>query len=482
MTGGLTPTEKFLTRLSQRSFLRLWSHPNVFRDQGNRGGGDGKEVVDLLAVFGRHVVLFSDKDCDYPIGPDPQVQWRRWYNRAITRSVNQLVGAQRWIENFPTRVFLDRSCTQRFPLDLAPADRRFHRIVVAHDRTGRRAAAIGGSGSLLIKPSVVGSAERFAVGVVGESMPFCHVWDERVVPLIMDHLDTAEDLVTYLERREEFFLSGKLGIAAGEEELLAWYLSRVDADYRHYFSVPEGVDKVVVGEGHWAAFVGSDTYRRYKEANQRSYLIDEIVDKFTDHAVAGTLYRDNGLHTLEELELGFRALASQGRVERRVLANALYGAVVEAGKIPLFFRVLQPSASRDAFYVFLVCRRLDSESYKDYRHRRGEILLAYVEWQAGKLIPVGSQVVGLAVDSEAHLGAEVSEDLMYVPRLEVSAKRMAAVTKVAKELGWGEKLRERSYSTEEYPSPMAIPRKGPGRNKPCPCGSGAKFKKCCGRI
>ena len=30
-----------------------------------------------------------------------------------------------------------------------------------------------------------------------------------------------------------------------------------------------------------------------------------------------------------------------------------------------------------------------------------------------------------------------------------------------------------------YP-PMAVSKKGPGRNDPCPCGSGKKYKKCCG--
>ncbi|THF66470.1 UPF0149 family protein [Pseudothauera nasutitermitis] len=29
-------------------------------------------------------------------------------------------------------------------------------------------------------------------------------------------------------------------------------------------------------------------------------------------------------------------------------------------------------------------------------------------------------------------------------------------------------------------APAAVPRAGPGRNEPCPCGSGKKYKKCCG--
>ncbi|MBI4585332.1 MAG: SEC-C domain-containing protein [Planctomycetes bacterium] len=31
------------------------------------------------------------------------------------------------------------------------------------------------------------------------------------------------------------------------------------------------------------------------------------------------------------------------------------------------------------------------------------------------------------------------------------------------------------------PSPQLPPRQKIGRNDPCPCGSGKKYKKCCGR-
>ena len=31
------------------------------------------------------------------------------------------------------------------------------------------------------------------------------------------------------------------------------------------------------------------------------------------------------------------------------------------------------------------------------------------------------------------------------------------------------------------PVGSVLVRRGPGRNDPCPCGSGKKFKKCCGK-
>ena len=44
--------------------------------------------------------------------------------------------------------------------------------------------------------------------------------------------------------------------------------------------------------------------------------------------------------------------------------------------------------------------------------------------------------------------------------------------------GYDEKLR-RYFSAQREPTPAINPFKGVGRNDPCPCGSGKKFKKCC---
>ena len=35
---------------------------------------------------------------------------------------------------------------------------------------------------------------------------------------------------------------------------------------------------------------------------------------------------------------------------------------------------------------------------------------------------------------------------------------------------------------EQAPRPLAVPQRKVGRNEPCPCGSGKKYKKCCGMI
>ena len=130
----------------------------VFRDQGRVDGkGDGKEVCDLLAVFDNHVMIFSDKDCHFQDNKDLRIAWARWYKKAVLASAAQIWGAERWIRDAPTKLFLDRKCTVPFPINLPKPDEAiFHRIVVAHDGSRACKKALGGSGSLMLSNVLLG--------------------------------------------------------------------------------------------------------------------------------------------------------------------------------------------------------------------------------------------------------------------------------------------------------------------------------------
>src|SRR5208337_3104026 len=59
--------------------------------------------------------------------------------------------------------------------------------------------------------------------------------------------------------------------------------------------------------------------------------------------------------------------------------------------------------------------------------------------------------------------------------------RLSTTMNLAAE-GLPPKLASQMKSRHEEPLSQATPRKAKvGRNDPCPCGSGKKFKKCCGR-
>jgi hypothetical protein len=59
---GVTHRERYLAKLAEKSFLKLWSYPSLYRDEGLSKNGVDQEFSDLTVVFGNIVVLFSDKD------------------------------------------------------------------------------------------------------------------------------------------------------------------------------------------------------------------------------------------------------------------------------------------------------------------------------------------------------------------------------------------------------------------------------------
>ena len=152
--GGITPSEQYLSLLSHQSFLSLWSFSNIFNDKGIVDGkGVGKEICDLLVVFGNDIIIFSDKSCEYKDTGRLAVDWNRWYRKAIVKSVDQLVGAERWIKNYSDRIFLDPNCKEPFPIDLPPPEEmRIHRVAIALGaKKDCRKFYKGGSGSLRIE-------------------------------------------------------------------------------------------------------------------------------------------------------------------------------------------------------------------------------------------------------------------------------------------------------------------------------------------
>ncbi len=102
---GLTASEKHLVQLSEKTFLGLWSYPNVYTDEGYTKNKQGKELCDLLIVFGKKIIIFSDKGGkEFKEGVDVKVAWGRWLRETISSS-KQLYGAESWLKNFHTKPY-----------------------------------------------------------------------------------------------------------------------------------------------------------------------------------------------------------------------------------------------------------------------------------------------------------------------------------------------------------------------------------------
>ena len=186
----------------------------MFRDQGRTSRiGDGKEVCDLLVVFQEHIIIFSDKDCEFPDTGNLKLDWNRWFKRAIHNSAKQIWGAERWIKQYPERLFLDAACTQPFPIEIPDlAKAKFHRIIVAHGAAKRCKQVLSGSGSLMIAPSIIGNmhylevnnddqsnsseGQPFVVGQIDPSKGYIHIFDDAVIDILMSTLDTITDFIT----------------------------------------------------------------------------------------------------------------------------------------------------------------------------------------------------------------------------------------------------------------------------------------------
>ena len=256
---GITPGEKYLKRLCDHTFLSLWSYPGVFRDQSASRTGHGKEVCDLLVVFEEHVIIFSDKDCEFPSTSNLDNDWRRWFRRAVLKATQQIWGAERWIQAHPDRLFLDGSCTIPFPIALPDPSRiKFHRVVVAHGVAERCRSELGGSGSLMIVPGIIGDAHYtglggdvtpFAVGQISPGRGYVHVLDDTSLEAVLGTLDTVTDFVSYLSKKEAFVGSGQMISAAGEDDLLAFYLGKLNEHGEHDFVLPSGTKGVVKARG-----------------------------------------------------------------------------------------------------------------------------------------------------------------------------------------------------------------------------------------
>jgi SEC-C motif len=499
--GGITPSERYLNLLSRRTFLRLWSYSGLYRDQGTKArGGEGAELCDLLVVFGHHVLIFADKDCEFPAGDDLDVAWARWFKRAILRNAGQVWGAERWLRQHPDRVFLDRACTKRFPLPLPqPSEARFHRIVVAHDASGRRRAAAPRAGSLMMDLQLVGDdhlrpvsegGHHFAVGHIQPGRAFVHVLDDFALDACMQTLDTLTDFVAYLTAKEALIESGRIVGSFGEEELLGHYLMNVDETESHVFKLPDA-ENLVLGGGHWDGLQGHPGYLRKLEADRISYAWDRVIDRIAGHAIDGTLLFTT-VATTPAHEHTLRIMASEPRLRRRLLACALDAVIQDSHATRARIKVVFPSRPGDPYYALIAGGPppwvKDDATMATYQERRREYLADYC-WCVGAKFDDAPAVIGLATEGIHSEGR--SWTFVHMVPSEMPPEDKQEARRLAEERGWLKNLLVGRASEYEYPeegvsemaaASQALPKaRGANRNAPCPCGSGKKLKKCHGR-
>jgi hypothetical protein len=420
--SGTTPTENQLLNLARDSFLSLWSFPNVYTDEGRRGGNsDGKELCDLMVVFGDDVLLFSDKNCAFPLIDNLNLAWNRWYRRAVEKSAKQLSGAESWITRFPARVFLDAKCSENLPVQLPPADRRrVHMIAVAH---GASEAAIkhwhsmapGSTGTPIIDTSLVGRQHEdkpFVVGWPLENKRFVHVFDGDTISLILRKLDTLSDFVDYLNKKQDLFeKSGCEFLIMGEEELLAAYLTNIDPktnEHRFQSFPPDHL--VYLGEGYWSKLEVNAGYRSRAEANKISYLWDDLIEYQASHMIHGSSELTTVAATKGSEEDVLRVMASENRLKRRALGESVHSLRLKSNEKLRATRCIADSRGQRV-YAMLALPYLPEQPHDEYRDYRQYLLHVYCEGAALQF-PEAQEILGIAFE---HYDSNIaSVDFLYI--------------------------------------------------------------------
>lgn len=390
MTTGLTPSERFVAKVSERSFLKLWTHPNPI-------GKKGKELCDCLIVCGPHVVIISVKENEYKDTGDP-TGWERWERVAIEKSASQIWGAERWLNSVDEVVRRDG---RRVTLP-RKNERRYHRISVS----------LGGKGNVPLKWGDLGNG-------------FVHVCDEYSVGVVFGLLDTITDFVSYLDASEELVRRGtQLFFAGGGiEDLVALYFTNGCS-----FAVEsEGgtqPDLLVLGGDIFEGFSESDQFKAIQESFRDSYIWDRLIDHYADDLLTGGMF-DMHSKDVTDNEMALVTMALQPRGHRAVLAESFMEFLTKPS-LKIASRVVQ--GHENTAFVFLIGKSSDRDS------RAKELFLRCMVIR-GRL-PGVTTVVGIATDRPGTSEIGYSSDIVYVHLPTWTPEDEERVAGIQKELGY----------------------------------------------
>lgn len=390
MSTGLTQSEKFVSWLCQRAFLKLWTHPNPI-------GKKGKELCDCLIVCGPHIVIISVKEIEYRNTGD-KVGWARWHKAAIDKSAQQIWGAERWLRM--TERFLRSDGRE---ISLAPEhERKYHRISVS----------LGGRGEVPLKWGDLGNG-------------FVHVLDEHSLTEAFRELDTITDFVTYLSAVEVLIERGVRPVFAGggTEDLLALYVQN-GANFGILREDGIAPDTVIITEGIWKALAESPEYAARNKDLESSYAWDRLIDHYAEDLLTDGMF-DMYSKQVTRNELALIAMALQPRGHRANLADSLLAFLGPKGTKIASRAIVGANATG---FVFL------GGDSSDREFRVSELALRCLVVRGR--CPNVTTVVGIATDRPKAGKTGHSSDIVYIHRSIWTDDDDANVDGIQRDLGY----------------------------------------------
>ena len=472
---GVTPTERLLADLCEKSFLKLWSYPNPIKD-------DKKELCDLLAVFENHVFIFFDRESRALTkeNKDPLIQWKRWKKEAIDAQTKTAHGAERYIRS-GRRIFLDTESAVPFPMDFDPQKVVVHKIIIAH---GAKEAC-----EIFSDDNVYGSLGMFYVnGTPDLPFPFMvhmdkenpvHVFDSHNLSIIFSELDTFYDFTSYLDAKVEAIKTYDMLSYCGEEDLLAHYFLNFDEKRnKHFIGTSEkDINAVYIGEGEWKDFIELEIYKSKKAADKVSYHWDKLLQITCQNTLDGTIGGSSPLRGRSAIH----EMAKEPRFHRRELSARMLQSIRNFPETP--HRIMRnlsfmPSFYEDKGYVFLQLKVEGITDYEnEYRPQR-QALLEVACGAAKNKFDHLKTVIGIAIDAPKYAETN-SEDFILMDCTNWSDEEKEHYEKANEGLGFFKTGVVEKRTVQEFPvveTPKDVRQVKVGRNAPCPCGLGKKYK------
>ncbi len=374
----MTPSEKYVSELCEKSFLPFWSFPNPL-------GKKGKELCDVLVICDDIIILISVKDISVSNHEDESVNYERWVKNAITNSVKQLYGAERFLKKASAVFLKDRKTI----INLPPSDsRKIYRIAIAF-----------------------GSKDNFPLPTGEFGNGFVSVFDEQSTFVILNELDTITDFVNYLEAKEKF-VSNKRILIPREIDFLSIYLQTG-------FDFGLGVSPNVIAsaEGLWEGYVNSEEYRQWRKNKYPSYLWDYFIQKIFEYHID----QDTTSEKRSQFEEALRYMNLESRINRIELSTLFENTA--GGKLNA--RMLQPLEGANHCYVFVPL------SKKNWEEKEKELQLRCIV--ARMLNSKTQNVIGISRGSN---GREEVFDICFISISEIDENFVQFAEEIQKKLGY----------------------------------------------
>ncbi len=420
--------EEIINQLACKSFLTEWCYLNP-------KGENGKEICDLLVVFDDTMLIIQIKDIKFTGNDD------RYIRNAFEHPIKQLFGAERNLFTISKNLELINPNGHKYTFNKGEIT-KIYRLVFS-----------------------VGDGEVPYNFIEMQKSKIIHTFDKSIEK-ILNELDTISDFCKYLKDKENLCFSKTM------LEIVQFREVDMVGDYMYHnksFSHLDSLDMVIYDKGIWEKTTEDSVYQSKKNADKVSYFWDHLID--CTNSCAEDNYREIA-----------RELSRPNRFYRRCLSEAFFSAhQIAEEKNREFRRVISILGTT---YCFLF-------TPKDFRREYRKSILGSSCFVARDKYRKNIKVIGIATE----IGNDIvhSYDFVYLNMPIWSKENQIEAKRISKEFNILVQPKETPVHFEEYPElyqesnviqsgkiPFKRKFKKTGRNDPCPCKSGKKYKKCCG--